>query len=35
MPDGTSTSEDAKPAVMSPLRLRVGVLFILLWLVPF
>ena len=35
MPDGTSTSEDAKSAAMSPLRLRVGVLFILLWLVPF
>ena len=35
MPDGTSTSEGAKSAAMSPLRLRVGVLFILLWLVPF
>jgi hypothetical protein len=35
MPDGTSTSENAKSAAMSPLRLRVGVLFILLWLVPF
>jgi hypothetical protein len=35
MPDGTTTSGDAKPAAMSPLRLRVGVLLILLWLVPF
>jgi len=35
MPDGTSTSEDAKSAAMSPLRLRLGVLCILLWLVPF
>jgi hypothetical protein len=27
--------ENAKSAAMSPLRLRVGVLLILLWLVPF
>jgi hypothetical protein len=34
MRDGSS-NEDAKSAGMSPLRLRVGVLLILLWLVPF
>jgi hypothetical protein len=34
MGDGSST-EDAKSAGMSPLRLRVGVLLILLWIVPF
>src|SRR5512133_1693305 len=34
MDDGSST-EDAKSAGMSPLRLRVGVLLILLWIVPF
>ena len=34
MGDGSST-EAAKSAGMSPLRLRVGVLLILLWLVPF
>jgi hypothetical protein len=35
MRDGTSATEDRKPASMSPLRLRVGVFLILLWLVPF
>ncbi|HET9777702.1 MAG TPA: hypothetical protein VFP81_00310 [Propionibacteriaceae bacterium] len=34
MGDGSST-EDAKSAGMSPLRLRVGVFLILLWIVPF
>ena len=34
MRDGSST-EDAKSAGMSPLRLRVGVFLILLWIVPF
>ena len=32
--DGSST-EDAKSAGLSPLRLRVGVFLILLWIVPF
>ena len=35
MRDGTSTAEDAKSAGPSPLRLRVGVFFVLLWIVPF
>ena len=35
MRDGTSATEDTKSAGMSPLRLRVGVFLILLWLVPF
>src|SRR5512132_929721 len=34
MRDGSST-EEAKSAGMSPLRLRVGVFLILLWIVPF
>ncbi len=34
MSDGSST-EDAKSAGMSPLRLRVGVFLILLWILPF
>jgi hypothetical protein len=34
MGDGSST-EDAKSAGMSPLRLRIGVFLILLWIVPF
>jgi|SRR6188472_322724 len=34
MRDGSST-EDAKAAGLSPLRLRVGVFLILLWIVPF
>ena len=34
MGEGSST-EDAKPAGISPLRLRVGVFLILLWIVPF
>ena len=34
MRDASST-EDAKAAGMSPLRLRVGVFLILLWIVPF
>jgi hypothetical protein len=34
MRDGSST-EDAKSAGPSPLRLRVGVFLILLWIVPF
>ena len=34
MHDGSST-EDAKAAGLSPLRLRVGVFLILLWIVPF
>ena len=32
---GASSTEDAKAAGMSPLRLRVGVFLILLWIVPF
>lgn len=35
MRDGTSTTGDTKSAGLSPLRLRVGVFLILLWLVPF
>jgi hypothetical protein len=30
-----SSTQDAKPAGLSPLRLRVGVFLILLWIVPF
>ena len=35
MRDGTSTAEDAKSAGHSPLRLRLGVFLVLLWIVPF
>ncbi len=35
MRDGSSRTEDTKSAGPSPLRLRVGVLLILLWIVPF
>ena len=35
MRDGSSATEDTKSAVPSPLRLRVGVLLIFLWIVPF
>ena len=35
MRDGASTTEDTKSAGMSPVRLRVGVFLILLWIVPF
>jgi hypothetical protein len=35
MGDGTSTDEGTKSVGLSPLRLRVGVFLILLWLVPF
>ena len=35
MRDGSSKTEDTKSAGPSPLRLRVGVLLILLWIVPF
>ena len=35
MRDGSSTTADTKSAVPSPLRLRVGVLLIFLWIVPF
>jgi hypothetical protein len=35
MRDGTPTTEGTKSAVLSPLRLRVGVFLILLWLLPF
>jgi hypothetical protein len=35
MRDGSSTTEDTKPAGVSPLRLRLGVLLIILWIVPF
>jgi hypothetical protein len=35
MRDGSSVTEDTKSAGPSPLRLRVGVLLILLWIVPF
>jgi hypothetical protein len=35
MRDGTSTAEGTKSVGPSPLRLRVGVSLILLWLVPF
>ena len=35
MRDGTSTTEGTKSAGLSPLRLRVGVFLILMWLLPF
>src|SRR5215208_1939241 len=35
MGDGTSATDDAKSAGMSPLRLRLGALLIILWLLPF
>ena len=35
MSDRSSTTEDTKSAGPSPLRLRVGVFLILLWIVPF
>jgi hypothetical protein len=35
MGNGSSTTEDTKSAGPSPLRLRVGVFLILLWIVPF
>jgi hypothetical protein len=35
MRDGSSRTEDMKSAGPSPLRLRVGVFLILLWIVPF
>jgi hypothetical protein len=35
MRDGSSETEDTKSAGPSPLRLRVGVFLILLWIVPF
>jgi hypothetical protein len=35
MSDGSSTTEDTRSAGPSPLRLRVGVFLILLWIVPF
>ena len=35
MGDASSTTEDSKSAGPSPLRLRIGVLLILLWIVPF
>jgi hypothetical protein len=35
MRDGSSATEDTKSAGPSPLRLRVGVFLILLWIVPF
>ena len=35
MRDGSSTTEDPKSGGLSPLRLRVGVLLVLLWIVPF
>jgi hypothetical protein len=35
MRDGSSRTEDTKSAGPSPLRLRVGVFLILLWIVPF
>ena len=35
MRDGPSTTEDPKSAGMSPLRLRVGVILIILWWTPF
>jgi hypothetical protein len=34
MSDGSSKTEDTKSAGPSPLRLRVGVFLILLWIVP-
>jgi hypothetical protein len=33
--DGSSTTEDTKSAGLSPLRLRVGVFLVFLWIVPF
>jgi len=35
MRDPSSRAEDTKSAVPSPLRLRVGVFLILLWIIPF
>src|SRR5215216_2583496 len=35
MSDGSSTTEDTRSAGPSPLRLRLGVFLILLWIVPF
>jgi hypothetical protein len=35
MRDGSSKTDDTKSAGPSPLRLRVGVFLILLWIVPF
>jgi len=35
MRDGSSTTEDTKSAGLSPLRLRVGVFLVFLWIVPF
>jgi hypothetical protein len=35
MRNASATSEDSKSAGPSPLRLRVGVFLILLWIVPF
>jgi hypothetical protein len=35
MRDGSSATEDTRSAGPSPLRLRVGVFLILLWIVPF
>jgi hypothetical protein len=35
MGNGSSATEDTKSAGPSPLRLRVGVFLILLWIVPF
>jgi hypothetical protein len=35
MRDGSSMTDDTKSAAPSPLRLRVGVLLIFLWIVPF
>jgi hypothetical protein len=35
MRHGASTTKDAESADLSPLRLRLGVLLILLWLIPF
>ncbi len=35
MRDGSSTSKDTESVDVSPLRLRVGVSLILLWLIPF
>jgi hypothetical protein len=35
MRDGSSATEDTKSAGPSPLRLRVGVVLIMLWILPF
>jgi nitrate reductase gamma subunit len=35
MRNGSSATEDTKSAAVSPLRLRVGVFLILMWIVPF